>query len=421
MQIDRNITFLVLSSVTALALILILGTSLTHSRRVDLRENRFLQTIEKYKQMGLLENDLMNDGTLRYRLSLATLDYSEEKTFAVVKSELKKQQALMLREPDNVERLLSFKEYVTALASRMAANSVFNGRVTVNEIPQKNHLNILFLSSDPDNLLTGFEDISCAFTGTSNVVLCNSKTVSRTLDDFDRASENFSTAIATIDSDGSLTINSLANGAILKQLLKQNFLTWLLGHEIGHVILHGNKVNSDSRPLHFDFVYDDKEREADAFVVHAVRADNTLQAAFPVILLEFIEQRYHKIYQEQYGSSAMVFPARNSPAEQISITATSYSMPLLVRAMRLMDQSIHDNPKALNQATYSVIDGKLAYVGSYKFTDYYEFLKTRVHILEKPSIQSSRVALYFLIFGVVIALALLAYSQLRRMGHGEYK
>lgn len=421
MQIDRNITLLVLSSVTALALILILGTSLTHSRRVDLRENRFLQTIEKYKQMGLLENDLMNDGTLRYRLSLATLDYSEKKTFAVVKSELKKQQALMLREPDNTERLLSLKGYVTALASRMAANSVFNGRVTVNETPQENHLNILFLSSDPDNLLTGFEGISCAFTGTFNVVLCNSKTVIRILDDFDSVSENFSTAIATIDSDGSLKINSLANGAILKQLLKQNFLTWVLGHEIGHLILHGNKVNSGSKPLHFDFVYDDKEREADAFVVYAVRADNSLQAAFPVILLEFIEQHYHKIYQEQYGSSAMVFPAKNIPTEQISITATSYNMPLLVRAMRLMDQSIHDNPKALNQATYSVVDGKLAYVGSYKFTDYYEFLKTRVHILEKPSIQSSSVALYFLIFGVVIALALLTYSQLRRKGHGDYK
>ncbi|MFJ4193484.1 ImmA/IrrE family metallo-endopeptidase [Pseudomonas sp. NPDC089534] len=414
MQIDRNITLLVLSGVTALALILTLGTSLSHSRRVELRENRFLQTIEKYKQMGLLENDLVIDGTLRYRLSLATLDYSEEKTFAVVKSELKKQQALMLQEPHNVERLLSFKEYVTALASRMTANSVFNGRVSVNEVPQKNQLNILFLSSDPDHILTGFENISCAFTGTSNVVLCNSKTVSRILDDFDHASENFSTAIATFDSSGSLTIDSLANGDILKQLLKQNFLTWLLGHEIGHVILHGNKVSSGSRPLHFDFVYDAKEREADAFVVHAVRADNTLQAAFPVILLEFIEQRYHKIYQEQYGSSAMVFPARNLPAEIISITATSYSMPLLVRAMRLMDQSIHDNPKALNQATYSVIDGRLAYVGSYKFTDYYEFLKTRVTILEKPSIQSSKIAIYLLTFGVAIALALLIHSQLLR-------
>ena len=115
MQISSNITPKTLLSITTLILIFSIVTSLIKSKNFDHSENRLIKTIEKYQQLGLLESDLISDETHRFRLSLATLDYSEEKTFSVVQSELRMHQSMVSQQTSNVENMLSFKEYTNKI------------------------------------------------------------------------------------------------------------------------------------------------------------------------------------------------------------------------------------------------------------------------------------------------------------------
>lgn len=352
-----------------------------HSSAISARQLR--DTVASYQLRGLLNHPFLSDPALTFRRSRATLDYSGQKTIAQVKAELKLQKAQLEVKRDDVEQALSFHDYVGATAASMTRRSTFQGRVTVNQVPRHGHLNLVFLRADPDHLFKGFEVNLCAYVG-MNTILCNANKVAYALREFEGTAENLTTAIAISASDGSLTVSALHNLDVFRQLLKQNFLNWLLGHEIGHAVLHSKEINADLNALHFDLVYDGREKEADLFVIRAVGMDSAMEAAFAVILLEYIAQKFHDVYIRQYGTAPLIFPAMKTPKESIVLDSSQLDMRLLVRALRVMDEALMQNPKALEQATYSVIDGQLAYVGSYKAVDYYRFIHSRIRIANFP-------------------------------------
>jgi hypothetical protein len=337
------------------------------------------------------------------------LDYSGTKTYGTVRNELRIQQTKLRQNSNSVEKALSFNDYVGAVASRMTAPTRFHGRITINDIPRVGYLNIIFLAADPDGIFKGFKGNTCAYIGTLDTILCNAVTLRKIFDGFDEIHENYTTSIMTMDDDGTLNFSATDHLDTVRQSLKQNFLIWLLGHEIGHAVLHSKLVAARSQSFHVDVAYDKREQEADQFVVRAIRSDPVLQATFPIILLEFIEQEFHRLYRDQFGIDQRIIPAKRLPGNVIIVQTKTFSVPLLIRAIRIMDATLIDNPKALYQASYGILDDHLSYIGSIKFPEYYFFLRSRVVISEESTEIDSKIAMASLAFASLIAFSILLY------------
>jgi hypothetical protein len=100
----------------------------------------------------------------------------------------------------------------------------------------------------------------------------------------------------------------------LKALMRQNFMVWLIGHEIGHAIRHRDWAVSNATPLHFDLSYDWREAEADNFVGEAISKLPPPEAAFAPLLLEYADQEFVRLYNERQGHLEVPIPALEEPA-----------------------------------------------------------------------------------------------------------
>ena len=400
----------ILLGIVTLALLL---AAIVVATREGSRQQRVLVTLDRYQRAGLFNHELVTDKRESYRLSVAVLNYSGTKTFGQFKKELQNLSRDLARNQQSVELTMPFAKYATTIASHLAANTRFKGRVVVNQLPPEGYLGVLFLAADPEKVLPGFAEDTCAYLVGTTVIICNANSVRKTLAAMEAVAENMSTMIGVVDANGDLQVTSVGHVELVRQFLKQNFLIWLLGHEIGHAEIH--RASTDGEALHFDLVYDQREREADDFVVSATHGDNAARAAFPGMLLEFIEQDFQARFTAEHGSPTHLVPAMNSPPESVVVAAPAHGVPLILRAMRIMDRTLADNADALEQAAYVVVDGRIAYVGSIKSADYYHFLKQKVvlptEVARVRPNNATRIMLFSALAATVVLGAILRQSK----------
>jgi Zn-dependent peptidase ImmA (M78 family) len=76
----------------------------------------------------------------------------------------------------------------------------------------------------------------------------------------------------------------------------------MLGHELGHALYHKAIVSGSQQSLHFNFSYDEIEKQADDFVAAKLASNESLLAASNVGLglSEFIHQQYRIFLKEQF-------------------------------------------------------------------------------------------------------------------------
>jgi len=139
---------------------------------------------------------------------------------------------------------LSYRDTIIEMANRFAKNSRFEGRVNTTHAPIPGDLNIYMLEKDPLNAFTDIK-CNCAFIG-EDIILCDKaffETFARSLD-------------YSLNQD--LAVLNKVNELFYKWLG-----SWLLGHEIGHAVLHGGSRGKFGRAFERSPDWQAKENEAD--------------------------------------------------------------------------------------------------------------------------------------------------------------
>jgi len=173
---------------------------------------------------------------------------------------------------------LSYRDSIVEIANRFAKNSRFEGRVNTTHAPITGDLNIYMLEKDPFN---AFADIkcNCAFIG-EDIILCDKaffETFARSLD---------------YSPDQKIPVLNEVNKLFYKWLG-----SWLLGHEIGHAVLHSSTRGKFGRAFERSQEWQAKENEADEFVIAHIDSAEIQKASFAFTNLVF--QIYTKAYSEQ--------------------------------------------------------------------------------------------------------------------------
>ena len=196
--------------------------------------------------------------------------------------------------------------------------------------------------------------------------------------------------------------------------MRQNFLTWLIGHEVGHSIRHRGWALSSGKPLHFDLTYDTREQEADLFVTGRLDHNPALNASFAPLLLEFVDQERARILKEK--SLYQLTPeerGKRSDAAKSEITLQfNQDTGLFLRALNMLVTLARSDPGALERAELRPVGGHFGFVHSVKSADYVAQLRRTISTL-LPSFNRDRVTWIGLATILPMIIFLLWFVSLR--------
>lgn len=256
---------------------------------------------------------------------------------------------------------------------------------------------------------------TCAYLGFADVIVCNTAVVRQALNDIAKISQSQSLALNYCDGEcpDSFRMNLLGNLDDLRSLLQQNFIFWLIGHEIGHAVRHRDWALISSQPLHFLGRYDPREVEADHFVGEAVDRLPALKASFAPLLLEYADQRFLALYRQRSGPLDMVIPAENQPKTVLKLDADPEA-GLLFRALGMITTILARDPQALGQIYLRPIGTSLGFVNSVKSPAYVTFLNSKVEAEGLQGSSGSTIKWYVMLLMIVSGAGCLLVLKLGR-------
>ena len=175
----------------------------------------------------------------------------------------------------------------------MVKGTRFEGRENTSAPLQSDALNILALPAAS----AGLAELACncAYLG-AQVIVCDS-----------RFMNSFSNAVNYNVEDPALK----GNFAKLEQVNRRWLLSWLIGHEIGHAVLHDGKGQFGRRLWSHRGVTASLEEQADSFFAQHVPPDERKRAAF--VLTDFAFQALsftYKVDASGHGQ-AVIAPSRD--------------------------------------------------------------------------------------------------------------
>lgn len=323
---------------------------------------RFADTIAAYRHGGLFADDLAQQ---RVPLPLRVIQTGRRGWGAI----LEEIRSAARRDLGELETLVSVPEFIAYVGKTFVSDSRLNGHVAVNEDPCDGYLNVYLLRSDPRHLSPRFQK-NCAYIGTFDAVICDATWLKEELAALDRIDEVHEVFVMDfVFEEGYVARTNMTleeNKALVRAYLKANFLTWLIGHEAAHAVLHSALVRR-RHPLHFDGVSSPVEYEADAFVANMVSDLAPIAVRFKVMLGEFIQQEYRRTYRRLHPEDPGAASDRALPLiGRLEVQADAYQVPLLVRALHLMTVlSDRQSEEGDGVANYGVKDGRVLIVDAY--------------------------------------------------------
>jgi len=89
------------------------------------------------------------------------------------------------RPKEDIETELRFIPLVKAIAEDFVRGTPFEEKVTVNQQPLEDHVNIYFLREDPEHLTPRFRE-NCCYIGYQNAILCDANFIASVFNSLER-------------------------------------------------------------------------------------------------------------------------------------------------------------------------------------------------------------------------------------------
>jgi len=228
---------------------------------------------------------------------------------------------------------LNYRETLVEMATKFTKRSRFEGRVNTTRPPEQGNLNIYMLGQDPQNR---FPDIkcNCAFIG-ENIILCDKMF--------------FETFARSVDYTPDPKIPVLNE---VNKLFNRWLGAWLLGHEIGHAVLHGGSRTIFQQAFERTHDWQIKEMEADEFVIAHIDPEEIQKFNFSLMNLVF------QVYTRAYASQK---PTNSSPVK-IKVPADRIHGPWVQRALTIAALLEQHSPAGKSDSDYlPMLSSEFAY------------------------------------------------------------
>jgi hypothetical protein len=150
----------------------------------------------------------------------------------------------------------------------------------------------------------------------------------------------------------------------IKQAIRQSLIIWVLGHEIGHAVLHKNIVLTNKTPLHFDLEYNKYEIQADSFVADQLSKSPAVASEFANTTGEFIQHEYRKLYGQTRAKQSV--PGADTEEKdfpinfKILVNYSRYNVPLLLRSARIITSLLNQAPDIDNTGYYQSVASNIS-------------------------------------------------------------
>lgn len=300
---------------------------------------RTISVINTYLSRDLMVKALLADSN---EVLLLPTQYTSYKVGAP--EDVAQQVREKLKGATNFDRPIKASEYVTEIANALVGGTEFTEKINVNGVFNKNYLNIYFLKEDPEGLVPdAYFKNNCSYIAGQRTIVCDGLFVRQRLDRLANLEKFYSVAIVDIRTGNLLKPTELDRDLRKKvnTMLRSSFLTWFLGHEIGHAVDHSYQ-SAIRKSAHFDEIqFDKSELEADLFVAKILSVNPSLAAGFWTGIGEFIEQEYRSMY---FAAADAAKSAASDPNEELfplnyplEINHCHKPPPLLIRALRIIE------------------------------------------------------------------------------------
>lgn len=188
------------------------------------------------------------------------------------------------------EEEVSVQEYLTRLAAFFVEGTEFQGKVNINGIPKTDHINIFVVDQIPRNLVPNFHE-NCSYIGYLNAIFCDRLWLGREAGKLLATTEFHELVVQDIKTRETQPLTDNRKADMQKRLVSA-FITWVIGHEIGHSVRHKEIITKQHKQLHFDASYDAIEFEADQYVAATLQKDLIRGNGFIWYMAELIQQHY---------------------------------------------------------------------------------------------------------------------------------
>ena len=251
------------------------------------------------------------------------------------------------------ESFVKFTDYVSYASATFLSGTRFSGRITINSQPKPGHVNIYFVADNRHSLVRNFHD-NCAYIGYFDAIICDVSLFTKRFAAIDKIQTFFDIVLYGLTGDNQVELltpestpnfTEIAQGTRVPERLKASLLLWVLGHEIGHAVLHAPHIQRREQ-FHFSAWYDGREKEADAYVVRKLATNPNLAFSAKTALSELIQHEYREyLLTSVRNSNNLNVPelkasrAWTSPllltSNNVSLFVSRYNVPVLLRELRL--------------------------------------------------------------------------------------
>jgi hypothetical protein len=241
---------------------------------------------------------------------------------------------------------LSMRDFVLYLAHHLTRGTPSRfSEVRINELPTSGALNIYFVDCTLEMPAGPFDRGSCLYVGHFDSIICRSAYFTELFDRYDRLDRVFDLGIQHIGHGFRLGLASQNLQKGTTAALKRDLVSWIIGHEISHAILHREIFRASETPLHFDYQYNAQEEEADHHFAQQIGNSAALaRLGMSVTLNEVIHREYRSIAERTIPAMTQddLNTAFLPTIVPIVVPVAVYDYPLIVRAIRVQDAIIKE-------------------------------------------------------------------------------